>query len=177
MEYVRFGDLYMTPSFNGLSRPSAVRGKGFRMIGMGELFAHSIIHDMNMERVFMNTKEQDNFFVEDGDLLFARQSLVASGAGKCSIVSTLSEKTTFESHLIRVRLDKSKCNPLYYKDRIMVVDWYKDAQPRQRVLSLIQTSLNKDLPESYDRAVFNDKTNMLFNHFVDMAAQGYGWIA
>ncbi len=63
------------------------------------------------------------------------------------------------------------------KDKIMVVDWYKDAQPRQKVLSIIQTSLDKDLPDSYDRAIFNDKTNTLFNHFVDMAAQGYGWIA
>lgn len=63
------------------------------------------------------------------------------------------------------------------KDKIMVVDWYKDAQPRQKVLSIIQTSLNKDLPDSYNRAIFNDKTNTLFNHFVDMAAQGYGWIA
>lgn len=84
------------------------------MIGMGELFAHNIIHDMEMERVLMNDKEQAKFFVEEGDLLFARQSLVASGAGKCSIVSSLSENTTFESHLIRVRLDKAKCNPLYY---------------------------------------------------------------
>lgn len=38
-------------------------------------------------------------------------------------------------------------------------------------------SENEDLPDSYDRAIFNDKTNTLFNHFVDMAAQGYGWIA
>lgn len=114
MEYVRFGDLYSNSSSNGLSRPSAVRGKGFRMIGMGELFAHNIIQDMEMERVLMNDKEQAKFFVEEGDLLFARQSLVASGAGKCSIVSSLSENTTFESHLIRVRLNKAKCNPLYY---------------------------------------------------------------
>lgn len=84
------------------------------MIGMGELFAHNIIQDMEMERVLMNDKEQAKFFVEEGDLLFARQSLVASGAGKCSIVSSLSENTTFESHLIRVRLNKAKCNPLYY---------------------------------------------------------------
>lgn len=83
MEYVRFGDLYSNSSSNGLSRPSAVRGKGFRMIGMGELFAHNIIQDMEMERVLMNDKEQAKFFVEEGDLLFARQSLVASGAGKC----------------------------------------------------------------------------------------------
>lgn len=102
------------PSSNGLSRPSAVRGKGFRMIGMGELFACNIIHDMDMERVLMNEKEQMKYFVQEGDLLFARQSLVAAGAGKCSIVSVLSEKTTFESHIIRVRLNKKICNPLYY---------------------------------------------------------------
>ena len=114
MEYVRFKDLYLMPSSNGLSRPSAVRGKGFRMIGMGELFACNIIHDMDMERVLMNEKEQMKYFVQEGDLLFARQSLVAAGAGKCSIVSVLSEKTTFESHIIRVRLNKKICNPLYY---------------------------------------------------------------
>lgn len=102
------------PSSNGLSRPSAVRGKGFRMIGMGELFACNIIHDMDMERVLMNEKEQMKYYVQEGDLLFARQSLVAAGAGKCSIVSVLSEKTTFESHIIRVRLNKKICNPLYY---------------------------------------------------------------
>ena len=114
MEYVRFGDLYLMPSSNGLSRSSAVRGKGFRMIGMGELFACDIIHDMDMERVLMNEKEQVKYFVQQGDLLFARQSLVAAGAGKCSIVSNLSEQTTFESHIIRVRLNKEICNPLYY---------------------------------------------------------------
>ena len=41
-------------------------------------------------------------------------------------------------------------------------------------MSLIQLSLDKDLPESYDRLAFNDKTNLLLNHFVDMAVQGYG---
>lgn len=62
------------------------------------------------------------------------------------------------------------------KDKVMVVDWYKDEQPRQKVLSLIQISLNDDLPESYDRITFTDKTNLLLNHFMDMAAQGYGWV-
>ena len=63
------------------------------------------------------------------------------------------------------------------KEKVMVVDWYKDEQPRHKVLALIQTSLNEDLPMSYDRVSFNDKTNLLFNHFVDMAVQGYGWTA
>ena len=63
------------------------------------------------------------------------------------------------------------------KDKLMVVDWYKDEQPRTMVFTLIQKSLNDDLPLSYDREAFTDKTNLLLNHFVDMAVQGYGWTA
>ncbi|MBO7502164.1 MAG: DUF3387 domain-containing protein [Paludibacteraceae bacterium] len=63
------------------------------------------------------------------------------------------------------------------KERIMVIDWYKDEQPKQQVISLIKTSLNQDLPESYDKQVFDDKTMLLLNHFIDMAVQRYGWLA
>lgn len=61
------------------------------------------------------------------------------------------------------------------KDKVMVVDWYKDEQPKKKVYNLIQISLNNDLPNSYDRVAFTDKTNLLMNHFIDMAVQGYGW--
>ena len=40
-------------------------------------------------------------------MLIARQSLVEAGVGKCSYVSHLDEPTTFESHIIRLRLNKS----------------------------------------------------------------------
>lgn len=63
------------------------------------------------------------------------------------------------------------------KAQVMVLDWYKDEQPRQKVFTLIQTSLNEDLPESYDRISFNEKANLLFDHFIDMAIQRYGWVA
>ena len=81
---------------------------------MGELFANDIISDIEMERVLMSEKEQEKFLVNPDDLLFARQSLVAAGAGKCSIIKEISEPTTFESHLIRVRLNKNKANPWFY---------------------------------------------------------------
>ena len=84
------------------------------MINMGELFANNIISDIPMERVQMSESEQKKFFVEQGDLLFARQSLVAEGAGKCSIIKLFNEPTTFESHLIRVRLNQKIANPWYY---------------------------------------------------------------
>lgn len=103
MEYLRFGELYAIPSSNGLSRPSAVRGAGYKMVNMGELFSNGIINDIPMERVQMSDKELSKFLLEKGDLLFARQSLVAEGAGKCSYVNDLTEETTFESHLTIVR--------------------------------------------------------------------------
>lgn len=110
-----FGDLYDIPSRNGVSRPSRVRGSGFKMINMGELFANDRICDIEMELVPLNEKEQNNFEVKPFDLLFARQSIVAEGAGKCSIVMEVGLDTTcFESHIIRVRLNEEKAFPLFY---------------------------------------------------------------
>lgn len=114
MEYLRFGELYAIPSSNGLSRPSAVRGAGYKMVNMGELFSNGIINDIPMERVQMSDKELSKFLLKKGDLLFARQSLVAEGAGKCSYVNDLTEETTFESHLIRVRLNPKRAISKYF---------------------------------------------------------------
>ena len=112
---VNFGDLYAIPSRNGVSKPSRVRGNGFKMINMGELFANDRIYDIEMELVPLNEKEQKNFLVLQNDLLFARQSIVAEGAGKCSIVMEVGDDITcFESHIIRVRLKEEKAHPLFY---------------------------------------------------------------
>ena len=109
-----FEDLYAIPSKNGLTRPARVRGRGYKMINMGELFAHDRIGDVAMELVPMNEKELTTMLVESGDLLFARQSLVLSGAGKCSLVTSAEEPTTFESHIIRVRLKREIADPVFF---------------------------------------------------------------
>lgn len=110
---VKFGSLYKIDSRNGLTKPSKVRGEGYKMINMGELFSYDRIYDIPMELVPLTDSEKINAKVEVGDLLFARQSLVLEGAGKCSIIMETSDLTVFESHIIRVRL-KSEENPLFY---------------------------------------------------------------
>ena len=62
------------------------------------------------------------------------------------------------------------------RSSLLVVDWYKDEQPRAKLKHEVELSLNDDLPESYDRVSFDSKVSLLMNHFVDMAVQGYGWI-
>jgi type I restriction enzyme S subunit len=67
-----------------------------------------------MELVQLSESEVERFALKRGDLLFARQSLVLEGTGKCSLVMDVPEITCFESHLIRVRLDKNKADPNYF---------------------------------------------------------------
>ena len=129
-EKIDFGDLYQLPSKNGLNRPSRVRGSGYKMINMGELFANDRIKDIPMELVLLNDREIETSNILVNDLLFARQSLIASGAGKCSIVLEAPEITTFESHLIRVRLNEEKSNPLFY--------YYYFKTPFANMKSLVQ---------------------------------------
>jgi type I restriction enzyme, S subunit len=111
---IPFESLYLEPSRNGLTRPKRERGSGYKMINMGELFAHDRINNPPMDLVPMSESEIARFGIKQGDLLFARQSLVAEGAGKCSIVLSAPEVTTFESHLIRVRLDPAIADPAYF---------------------------------------------------------------
>ena len=129
-EKIEFGELYLIPSKNGLNRPSRVRGNGYKMINMGELFANDRIKDIPMELVPLNDREIESSNILEQDLLFARQSIVASGAGKCSIVLEVPEITTFESHLIRVRLNTDKANPLFY--------YYYFKTPFANMKSLVQ---------------------------------------
>ncbi|MBS1866798.1 MAG: restriction endonuclease subunit S [Acidobacteria bacterium] len=81
---------------------------------MGELFAHEFIGAQEMSRLAMTSAELEKSGLLDGDLLFGRRSLVETGAGKCSLVDQISEPTTFESSIIRVRLDPEEAEPRFY---------------------------------------------------------------
>ena len=60
---------------------------------------------------------------------------------------------------------------------LLVVDWYKDDRTVSIVKNAIQDSLDKDLPESYDKEVFIAKTNLILSLLVDKYVQGLGIVA
>ena len=113
-QLVIFEKLFDIPLRNGLTRPRAVRGSGVKMVNMGELFDYSRIGNIPMERVPLSEVEAEKYLLKKGDLLFARQSLVHSGAGKCSIFLGALEPITYEGHLIRARLNPSIADPAFY---------------------------------------------------------------
>jgi type I restriction enzyme S subunit len=110
---VRFEQLLAEPVRNGIYKSKEFHGSGAKVVNMGELFAYPRLRSVPMKRVRLSASEAERFLVESGDLLFARRSLVAEGAGKCSVVLETDEPTTFESSIIRARPDPEKVVSLY----------------------------------------------------------------
>ena len=110
-----FESLFEIPLRNGIYKSKEFHGTGVKIINMGELFAHSrMTSSVEMKRVELNSKEIEKAGIDSGDLIFARRSLTAEGAGKCTIILSIDEPTTFESSIIRVRLKKEIAEPEFY---------------------------------------------------------------
>ena len=108
-----FREVLSEPVRNGVYKKKEFHGSGIKIVNMGELFAHPRLRNVDMKLVQLSDSELRRFNVQPGDLLFARRSLVAEGAGKCSIVLEAQEPTGFESSIIRGRPDPTKADPLF----------------------------------------------------------------
>lgn len=58
------------------------------------------------------------------------------------------------------------------KPSVLINDWHKDTQTKLQVDKAIGDVLEKFLPETYDRIIFKDKCNTVFQHFYLQAVQG-----
>ena len=63
------------------------------------------------------------------------------------------------------------------KKELFIVDWQNDPTPREKVKSKIISVLNEYLPDSYDRMIFQTKSDIIFEHIVEQATMGYNWFA
>ncbi len=112
-EKIPFSQLLAEPVRNGIYKKKEFHGRGVKIVNMGELFANPRLRNVNMRRVELTDREKHRASVLEGDLLFARRSLVAEGAGKCCVVLEVGESTSFESSIIRARPDPNKAAPLF----------------------------------------------------------------
>lgn len=58
------------------------------------------------------------------------------------------------------------------KPTVLINDWHKDTVTKLHVQSAIKNVLDKFLPETYEKEIFNEKCNLVFDHYIQMAAQG-----
>ena len=61
--------------------------------------------------------------------------------------------------------------------RVLIQDWFRDAQSQERVKSTIEEVLDQNLPDSYDRVLFKNKCDTVFQLTYNYARQKQKWAA
>lgn len=61
--------------------------------------------------------------------------------------------------------------------KVLVQDWFKDGQTRLMVRDAVGEVLDKNLPDTYDRALFTEKRDSVFELALDLAEHGAKWAA
>jgi type I restriction enzyme, R subunit len=59
---------------------------------------------------------------------------------------------------------------------VLVQDWYKDQQSQARVKAAIERALDLTLPQSYDRAAFQQARDKAYGLIFERASQGVAWV-
>jgi type I restriction enzyme R subunit len=61
--------------------------------------------------------------------------------------------------------------------KILVQDWFKDSQSRIRVKTAIEEVLDVELPDTYERDLFRQKSQRLYELVYEYASKGQKWAA
>jgi type I restriction enzyme R subunit len=85
--------------------------------------------------------------------------------------------TEEETKKIRLAAKSLLHRLLQEQPKVLVQDWYKDSQTKERVRSTVAEVLHKHLPESYERVLFKQKCDNIFDLMVNYANQGLKWVA
>jgi len=109
----RFQDVLAMPLQNGFFETNDKYGSGTPVVWVDNLYHTISIDTTNLRRVQTDEEAIKKYEVVEGDLLFTRSSLVREGVGQVNIVPELEERTMFESHIIRARVNQKKVNPFF----------------------------------------------------------------
>lgn len=130
----RFGEMLKEPLINGFFAKNEEYGEGSPVVWVDNLYHTISIVTEGLRRAYLSDQDISRYEVREGDLLFTRSSLVAEGIGQINIVPSLSERTAFECHIIRARVDTKKLNPYY------VLGLYRSSFGRKNILRNANTA-------------------------------------
>jgi len=129
-----FGDVLGRSLQNGVFEKNDKYGSGTPVIWVDNLYHTISINTEGLRRALLDQEAIEKYKVIEGDLLFTRSSLVREGIGQINIVPKLSERTTFECHIIRARVDREVVDPYY------VLGLYRSAFGKTQILKRSKTA-------------------------------------
>lgn len=59
--------------------------------------------------------------------------------------------------------------------KVLVQDWWRDSQTKAKVRTYIEEVLDKDLPASYDKEIFENKVTQVFDFLQHLAVNDEKW--
>jgi type I restriction enzyme S subunit len=102
------------PVQNGIFNEPARKGRGCKLINVGDLYSAPPIHTENLEKFDATRGEVSKFGVVHGDLFFTRSSITPDGIAHCNIYAeTNQEDIVFDCHIIRVQANTKRVDPFF----------------------------------------------------------------
>lgn len=109
---VKLGDVIIDGPQNGLYKPSSFYGNGVPILRI-DCFYDGVVTDIaKLKRVLVTDEELRRFQIHEDDIVVNRVNS-RSHLGKCALIPGISEKTVFESNMMRLTVNKTKVLPLF----------------------------------------------------------------
>ena len=112
---VRFSDILSKDLRHGTYKSKKYTDShGTRILKMGDINANDRISNQNMERVLVNDVEIKKYRIYEGNVIFARTSMMTGGLGNCSIVMKHSDQIIFDGNLLCAEINTKIAHPTFY---------------------------------------------------------------
>src|SRR5712692_10427023 len=113
-EIQRLSALIVLPIQNGVFNAPTKKGRGCKLINVGDLYSAIPIDSRSLELFDASKDELSRFGVTYGDIFFTRSSLTPDGIAHCNVYSKKEkEDVVFDCHLIRIRANTNKVDPFF----------------------------------------------------------------
>lgn len=123
-------------------RKEDISSSGVRIIKMGDLNSNLKIGDQDMERVRVNENELKRFKVDEGNLIFARTSIIAGGLGNCGIIIKHNDTIIFDGNLLCADLNLNVAYPEFY------LYYFKSEQGQKEISGITAGTQSRNISSS-----------------------------
>ena len=125
---------------NGVNKDKDSFGTGNFFINLDDVFSNSTISNCPNGMVECNSKEIDNYKLEEGDILFVRSSVKPSGVALTSIVDCVLDDVVYSGFLIRFRLKKKNLILAKFLNQL-----FHSPAFRHKVMAYVTVSANSNI--------------------------------
>ncbi len=147
-ELKKFGKLFSESPQNGLYKSSTQYGEGTPIIRIDGFYDGVILNNYKIKKVRLTDEEIERYLISVGDILINRVNSMPY-LGKCGLVKHLSERTVFESNIMKIRVNNEFAIPefisKYLTSKKGLIELRKNAKQAVNQASINQTDVSNVL--------------------------------